>query len=246
MPATNFDESSDSQIIPLEKQVIESRIAGIELLPESGTAKQLFILLHGVGARPSDLLPLANKLRDAFPAAAFLLPEGPYPFDGGSNGLQWFSISGVSEENRIARVAEAMPRLHALVSQAQDRLSVLQSDTALIGFSQGAIMAMEFSIVHDGGVGRVIAFSGRFAKIPETAPALTTLHLLHGENDPVIPVAHAQTAFERLMELNGDATLDLAAAVGHEINAALADRAIHRLQTCIPLRTWKKALEDAK
>ena len=61
----------------------------------------------------------------------------------------------------------------------------------------------------------------------------------------MIPVAHAQAAFERLMELDGDATLDLAATVGHEIHAALADRAILRLQTCIPLRSWKKALDGA-
>jgi phospholipase/carboxylesterase len=138
-----------------------------------------------------------------------------------------------------------MSALHKLVKHAQNRFNTLQSDTALVGFSQGAIMAMEFSIVHDGGVGRVLAFSGRFARLPERAPELTTLHLLHGENDPVIPVTHAQAAFERLTELNGDATLDLASSVGHEINSALADRAIYRLQTCIPLRSWKKALDSA-
>lgn len=225
--------------------MIEASFTGIELLPATGTAKQLFILLHGVGARPSDLVPLAQKLGETFPGAAFLLPEGTYPFDGGGNGRQWFSTSGVSEENRISRVAEAMPGLHTLVKQAQDRFSVLQSDTALVGFSQGAIMALEFSIVHDGGVGRVLAFSGRFAKLPEKAPELTTLHLLHGENDPVIPVAHARAAFERLMDMNGDATLDLAASVGHELHTALADRAILRLQTCIPLRSWKKAMDGA-
>ena len=223
----------------------EKLFSGIELLPETGTAKQLFILLHGVGANPSDLVPLAKKLRDTFPGAAYLLPEGTYPFDRGGGGRQWFSISGVTEENRVTRVAAAMPNLHALVKQAQARFNVLQSDTALIGFSQGAIMALEFSIVHDGGVGRVLAFSGRFAQLPEKAPELTTLHLLHGENDTVIPVAHAQAAFERLKDFNGDSTLDLASSVGHEIDAALADRAIHRLQTCIPLRSWKNALDGA-
>ena len=106
-------------------------------------------------------------------------------------------------------------------------------------------MALEFSIAHDGGVGRVLAFSGRFAQLPEKSPELTTLHLLHGENDPVIPVAHAQAAHARLKELEGDATLDIAAATGHEINAELSGQAIRRLQTHIPLRSWKKAMEGA-
>jgi phospholipase/carboxylesterase len=223
----------------------------IELLPKTAAIKQLFILLRGVGARPSDLAPLANKLRDAFPGAAFLLPEGTFPFDGGGpfdsggNRRQWFSISGVTEENRASRVADAMPALHGLVRKAQDRFKVLQSDTALVGFSQGAIMALEFSAVHDGNVGRVVAFSGRFAKLPEKAPELTTLHLLHGEDDRVIPVEHAHAAYEKLMELQGDATLDVASSVGHEIHAALVDRAIYRMQTCIPLRSWKQALNSA-
>ncbi len=214
----------------------------IELLPETSTARQLFILLHGVGASAADLLPLAQKFQDAFPEATFLLPEGTSPFDGGGNGRQWFSISGISEENRAARAAEAMPSLHALVRYAQDRFNVLPSDTALVGFSQGAIMALEFSVAHDGGVGRVLAFSGRFAKLPEKAPELTTLHLLHGEDDPVISVEYAHAAYERVRQLQGDATLDTASAVGHEVHDTLAERAIHRLRTCIPLRSWKQAL----
>lgn len=223
----------------------EESLSGIELLPDTLPVKQLFILLHGVGARPSDLLPLAHTLREAFPAAALLLPDGFSPFDGGGDGRQWFSISGVTEANRAARVAAAMPPLHALVRQAQDRFKVLQPDTALVGFSQGAIMALEFSIAHDGGVGRVLAFSGRFATLPEKAPEFTTLHLLHGKDDPVIPVEHAYAAYEKISRLNGDATLDVASSVGHAIHAALADRAMHRLQTCIPLRTWKHALNSA-
>lgn len=223
----------------------EQIFQGIELLPETMAAKQLFILLHGVGARSSDLVPLANKFRDVFPDAAFLLPDGIFPFDGGGNGRQWFSISGVTEENRASRVTGAMPTLHALVRHAQDRFNILQSDTALVGFSQGAIMAMEFSVIHDGTVGRVLAFSGRFVKLPEKAPEFTTLHLLHGEDDLVIPVKHAYAAYERLMGLKGDATLDIASSVGHEIHATLSDCAIHRLQTCIPLRSWKQALKSA-
>ena len=216
---------------------------GIELLPKEQPVKQLFIFLHGVGASAGDLVPLAQKFGSVFPNAAFLLPEGTFPFDGGGNGRQWFSIRGVTEENRAARVAEAMPTLLNMVSREQARYNILQTDTALVGFSQGSIMALEFSKAHDGKVGRVLAFSGRYAKLPDHAPELTTLHFLHGENDPVIPVTHAHAAYDRLMELNGDATLDTASSVGHEIHASLAERAINRLQTCIPQRSWNKALE---
>ena len=223
----------------------EHDFQGIELLPATGPIKQLFILLHGVGGEPSDLLPLAEALGAAFSQAALLLPEAPAPFDGGDSGRQWFSIDGVTDENRAARVADAMPALHALVRQAQDRFKVMQPDTALAGFSQGAIMALEYAIAHDGAVGRVLAFSGRFATLPEQAPEFTTLHLLHGKEDRIVPVDHAYAAYERLSQRQGDATLDVASSVGHKIHVALVDRAVYRLQTCIPLRTWKHALSSA-
>jgi phospholipase/carboxylesterase len=222
----------------------EPDFQGIELLPLT-PIKQLFILLHGLGAQPADLLPLAETLGAAFPEAALLIPQGTHPFDGPVSGRQWFSVQGMTEENGARRVTEALPALHALVRQAQDRLGILQSDTALVGFSQGAIMALAFSDAYDGGVGRVLAFAGRYAALPDKAPELTTLHLFHGADDPIIPVQHARAAYERLSALGGDATLDVASSVGHTIPDELATRAVYRLQTCIPLRTWKLALNNA-
>lgn len=223
----------------------EPDFQGITLLPLTAV-KQLFILLHGWGAEPADLLPLANTLGAAFPEAALLIPDGTQPMDGAVSGRQWFSMQGMTDQNGASRIAAALPALHDLVRQAQDRFGVLQSDTALVGFSQGAIMALAFSSAYDGGVGRVLAFAGRYAALPDKAPELTTLHLLHGANDPVISVEHAHAAYARLSALGGDATLDIASSVGHTIPDELAERAVYRLQTCIPLRTWKLALNHEK
>ena len=74
----------------------------IEFLPEPGMdVRQLFILLHRVGGTPDSLLPLAEAVRAAFPAAV-LIPEGFEPFDGGGAGRQWFSVRGVTEKTARA------------------------------------------------------------------------------------------------------------------------------------------------
>lgn len=223
----------------------ETVFSGVEWLPDSTKPKQLFILLHGFGTNASDMLQVAERFRTAYPAAAFLMPEGTYALGDSTIRRQWFDIEGIAEENRAARIAEAMPALHAVVQQAQDRLKIFPSDTALVGFSQGGIMALEFSAAHDGNAGRVVVFSGRYAKLPEVAPELTTIHLLHGERDSVIPVEQAYAAYAALTDLQGDVTLDLAPDAGHEIPELLMDRAIYRLQTCVPLRSWKRALDSA-
>jgi phospholipase/carboxylesterase len=215
---------------------------GIELLPEEGEVRQLFILLHGMGGTPDYMRPLAEALRRAFPQSAVLVPIGPDAYDGGGEGRQWFSTRGVDEDNRPSRVAQAMPPLVDYVRECQARFHLLQSDTALAGFSQGAIMALEATAAHDGLAGRVLAFSGRYASMPQWPPQYTTIHLLHGADDRVMPAFHAQQAQARLNELHGDSTIDIATRVGHELHAALIERAIVRLQTCVPLRSWEAAL----
>jgi len=217
----------------------------LELLPAQGDAQQLFILLHGVGATADGLLPLARYLQQQFPQAAFVLPQGFHAFDGGGDGRQWFSVMGVTEANRPARVADALSPLLDFIRATQQRLRVGEAATALIGFSQGSIMALEAIAQADGLAGRVLAFSGRYASLPAQPPRLTTLHFFHGGADPVIPAAHAREAIEHLGAMDGDATLDIAQGVGHEIHPALVEQALLRLTRHVPKRMWQEALGAA-
>jgi len=211
-------------------------------LPEQGHAEQLMILLHGVGSEGRVMSPLARVLRHAFPQAALWTPDGFDAFDMGPAGRQWFSVRGVDEANRVERVAAVLPRLADAVRAVQARTGVGPAATALVGFSQGSILSLELAQLHDGLVGRVLAFAGRYARLPEVAPAQTTLHLFHGAEDAVIPVDLARAAMQRLGELQGDATIDIAAGVGHELAPVLVDRALFRLRNHIPHRTWAAAL----
>jgi phospholipase/carboxylesterase len=211
-------------------------------LPNQGVPPQLMVLLHGVGADAASMIPLARVLQREFPQAALLIPEGFEAFDAGPEGRQWFSVSGITEENRPQRVAAARERFVPWLRAAQARLRAAPAATALVGFSQGAILALETAQAEDGLAGRVLAFSGRYAVLPDHAPQLTTLHLLHGGADPVMPARHAREALERLGRLGGDATLDIAEGVGHVLHPVLIEEAIHRLRSHIPYRTWQAAL----
>jgi phospholipase/carboxylesterase len=214
----------------------------IEFRPNPGVAvRQLFVLLHGVGRNPDQLEGLGLALRMAFPGAVVLIPEGFEP-SGGAAGRQWFSVQGVSEDNRADRVVQALPPLLEYVRAAQRRFRLHAAHTALAGFSQGAIMSLEAAQADPHLAGRVLAFGGRYASLPKLAPPYTTIHLLHGADDAVMPVAHAKDALERLAALRGDVTLDIASRVAHEPHPALIECAIHRLKTCVPLRSWAQAM----
>lgn len=214
----------------------------LQWLPASGRPEQLMLLLHGWGASAADMAPLAQALRQAFPQAALLAPQGFEPVDTGLAGRQWFSLAGVTEDTRPARVAAVLPRLQAWVHAAQQASGVGPAATALVGFSQGAILALELAQLHDGICGRVLSFSGRYATLPVQPLAHTTLHFFHGATDTVIPAAQSRLAMERLAALQGDATIDIASGIGHTVPPELVQCAVQRLQTHIPHRTWMAAL----
>lgn len=219
--------------------------AGLVWRPATGPGQQLFILLPDAEAPGEQMLIIARQLRDVFPQAILFFPATlPATAPAGLSGAGMSDTGDVTlAQTPAAVIAAQLPAVVALVRQAQARFAIAPAATALIGFAHGASLALALSAAHDGLVGRVIAFAGSYAELPQAANEQTTIHLLHGEDDTVIPVSRAREAYLRLDSLHGDATLDIASGVGHEAHPALVERAIERLQTCVPLRLWREALE---
>lgn len=205
----------------------------------------MFLLFHGVGGTPQAMAPLTQALAAEYPDALLVSIAAPHPFDGGGPGRQWFSVSGITEDNRPRRVAAALPGFVATVRQFQDRHAMPWRRTALVGFSQGAIMALEAVQAEAQLAGRVLAFAGRHATPPGHAPADTCVHLLHGLDDRVVPPGPAIDAAERLVALGGDVTADVLPGIGHEPHPRLIAKAIEQLRGFLPKKVWRDALADA-
>ena len=201
-------------------------VLAADLLPESplaGRAEQLLILLHGAPDTPAAMQPLARALRGAFAQALVLGPAGLVP----------------PFADAEAALAEVLARLRTWIAAAQQASGVGPAATAVAGFGEGALAALELASAFDGLAGRVLAFGGRFAALPTRAPEETTIH---GADDEVVPVAQARAALERLGARGGDATIDIAGRTGHVLAPVLIDCALQRLRTHIPARTWAAAL----
>jgi phospholipase/carboxylesterase len=204
-------------------------------------AQQLILLFHGVCGHPREMLRLGQRLGAEFPSAMIVSVAAPHTCGRGA-GRQWFSVQGISEENRVRRVQEAMPAFVAAVRHWQKESGIGAPATALVGFSQGAIMALESTLHGASLAGRVASIAGRFALLPSAVTPDTTLHLFHGKTDAVIAYAHTLAAAERMLELGGDVTADVLPFVGHEINDTIESLLIERLRGYIPRRLWEEAL----
>ncbi len=201
--------------------------------PEAAAIRQLLLLFHGVGSSAEDLRPLGEALAAQRPQACVVSVRSTDPSDLGQ-GWQWFSVRGVTEADRPARVAAAMPRFVEAVRTWQRETVMDPGSTTLIGFSQGAIMALESTQQPKPVAGRVIALAGRFAQPPRVAPPQVALHLLHGDQDRVMPPALADDAVRQWRALGGNATLDTFTGLGHGIDARVVRRVAEHLGATPP------------
>lgn len=196
--------------------------------PAPGDGQGLILLFHGVGSNAEDLRPLASSLASRHPTSWVVNVQSPEPSDLGP-GWQWFSVRGVTEDNRAYRVATAMPGFVDAVSRWQLRSGVATQATTLVGFSQGAIMALESTQIDRPLAARVAALAGRFAAPPQRAPQNTAVHLLHGQADSVVPTSGSTQAHAQLTALGAQVTLDLIPGLGHGIDARMLARLQERL-----------------
>ncbi|WP_058913282.1 esterase [Entomohabitans teleogrylli] len=208
-------------------------------------AKQLLLLFHGVGDNPVAMGEIGSWFAPLFPEALVVSIGGPAP-SGPPSGRQWFSVQGVTEENRQPRIDAIMPTFIEVVRYWQQHSGVGAGGTALIGFSQGAIMALESLKAQPDLAGRVIAFNGRYATLPESATTAATIHLIHGGEDRVIDVYHAFAAQEALQRAGGDVTLDVVEDLGHAIDERSMQKALDHLRYTVPKRYFDEALSGSK
>ncbi|WP_298012987.1 esterase [uncultured Castellaniella sp.] len=208
------------------------------ILPSDGAPAQLFVVLHGESAEPGQMLELVAAIRQAFPLAVIVQPYGPF---GAQADRRWIAECAPDAQAYVGLIADAGAALAGEVAAWQKLHGLSGEQTALVGFSEGAAVALEAVCSVPGLAGRALLFSTRFATLPETAPRTATLHLLHGAEDRVAPAGQARQVHAQLAELQGDVTLDIASNVGHELHEALIRQAIIRLQTCVPLRSWESA-----
>lgn len=207
-------------------------------------AQQLLLLFHGVGDNPVNMGQIGSWFAPVFPDALIISIGGVEAC--GPDGRQWFSVQNVSEENRQARIDAIMPTFIETVRHWQQQSGVNAAATALIGFSQGAIMSLESVKAQPGLASRVIAFNGRFATLPETSSTLTTIHLIHGGEDRVIELSHAVAAQEALIRAGGDVTLDIVDELGHAIDDRSMQFALDHLRYTVPKHYFDEALSGGK
>ena len=202
------------------------KIDGPRLEPRSGNAKQLVVFLHGYGADGNDLLDIGRAWQQLLPDAAFASPHAPEPCAQAPVGRQWFGLTMRDPGERWHGVDIAGPVLEKFLDDELKRRNLPPSALALVGFSQGTMMALHAGLRRAVAPAAIVGYSGMLVT-PKDGPAeamaaeITSkpkVLLIHGDSDEVIPVQALLMASQGLAALEVPAEWHISPGLGHGID----------------------------
>ena len=192
--------------------------------PKSGGApKQIVFLLHGLGADGNDLIDLAPHWGTTVPDALFVASHAPDPHDGAPFGRQWFSLMERTPAARLAGVTAARPVLDQMIDAECAAAGLPPSAVVLMGFSQGAMMALYTGLRRPAPLAGIMAYSGMLIgaeALPQEIASRPPVLLVHGEVDEVVPAAASRQAESALRGAGVPVESTFSPALGHGIDDA--------------------------
>jgi phospholipase/carboxylesterase len=202
------------------------QINGPRLAPKSGQAKQLVVLLHGYGDDGNGLIDIGRAWQRWLPDTAFVAPHAPERCAGAPFGRQWFPLTFRDPHERWRGVTMAAPGLDAFLDEELARTNVPATKLALVGFSQGTMMALHIGLRRAQTPAAIVAFSGMVVleegKGPETLKAQLRskppILLVHGDRDDVIPVDALFLSTDILAAAEVPCQWHLSKGVGHSVD----------------------------
>ena len=190
--------------------------------PASGKPpKQLVVFLHGLGSDGRDLISLAESFAETLPDAVFVSPNAPFPCDMAPMGHQWFSLQEWTPESILRGVQEAAPILDNFLDEQLEKYGLSDENLVLIGFSQGTMMSLYVGPRRMKQIAGVIAYSGALVwedDVDADALRKPPILLIHGNMDPVVPMAAYYHAEKTLKEAGFDVSGGVSMGLMHGID----------------------------
>ncbi len=204
-----------------------SQLDGPRIQPKSGAAKQLVVFLHGYGADGNDLIEIGRQWRSFLPDAAFVSPHAPERCTLAPSGRQWFPLTMRDPDERWRGVVSARPTIDAFLSAELEKHGLDESRLALVGFSQGTMLALHVGLRRRLPPAAILGYSGVVvtgAESPEDAPRIgarrPAVLLVHGDEDTMIPAEALLLSANALGKAEIPTQWHLSAGLGHGIDNA--------------------------
>jgi phospholipase/carboxylesterase len=182
-----------------------TELNGPELLPADSAVNSLIVMLHGFGANGADLIALAPYFQRTLQQTAFHSPDGAQVCEMTPMGRQWFSLARYDPEYLRRHTDSQQYAFEAMYEGACDTAPVIENyikglrehyklppeKVALVGFSQGTMMALHIALRQTSPYAAVVGFSGALVgadRLAQDIQSKCPTLLIHGQEDDMLPV----------------------------------------------------------
>ncbi|WP_243018129.1 MULTISPECIES: alpha/beta hydrolase [Candidatus Cardinium] len=196
---------------------------GSKILP----AKKLVILLHGVGSNGHDLIKLVPHIKDSLPDCHFMAPHGVEPYDMAPYGRQWFSLQDRTRYVMKRLLGSNVASVTDIIHQKQLALNLTNKETIIMGFSQGAMMAIYLTLIQKEPFLATVGFSGLLVAPSQCINRATPICLVHGMLDTVVTVDAIDHALAYLSQHNVPCSAHKLDQLAHSIDHRGLDIAVN-------------------
>ncbi len=192
------------------------------------------VLLHGRGKTPEEKIDLAARFGN-IEGIRWVVPEAETP------GSWYPGRFWDPRELNQPYLDEAIERCHEAVLEASENGRLGSERLVIVGFSQGACLALEYALRHPGRVGSLIVLTGALLGVPgsdwkATAPrTLAGLRLLltGSDVDDWVPEANTHEAANLFRELGAGVQLRIYPGRPHIVSEEEIDEARSMLLSLI-------------
>jgi phospholipase/carboxylesterase len=187
--------------------------------------QRVVIFLHGLGDSGSGgLLSLGQVWQPHLPDCEFLCPDAPFAFDMAPpdfGGRQWFSLKTFDQAKMLQGTITAAPYLNDYIDHVMATRKLPADRIALVGFSQGTMMALYTAPRRNEPVACIVGYSGALiggetlAIEKKSSPPIL---LVHGNRDDVVPFAAMGLAEQTLTKAGFSVTTVACPTAAHTID----------------------------
>ena len=163
--------------------------------------RQAIILCHGYGGDGKDISTLAINWQRFLPDAIFLCPNAPEVCAVNPQGYQWFDLTSEKEEIILEKSLLAEEKLNTFLDQVIDNFQLEHTNLALVGFSQGSMIAIQVGLKKKKQINCLVGYSGKVINQKNLSNNINSkpkIFLMHGENDTIVSPTHLLEAKEYL------------------------------------------------
>ena len=151
--------------------------------------KQVIILCHGYGGDGKDISMLALNWKRFLPDAAFLCPNAPEVCKINPYGYQWFDLESDEEDIILEKSIIAENKLNLFIDQVLKNYNLKPNNLALVGFSQGCMIAIQVGLKKKEKINCIVGYSGKIINKKDLSNNINSkpkIFLMHGDNDTIV------------------------------------------------------------